>query len=216
MKLGGITSEAPSFGTIVHDVLQAYAEDDNRLNDPNIINRLVDFEIERKKHLFHPTHVEKYRRYGKWLLTNYLTHHPILNRPAHIEEEFKATLGNGVKIKGKLDRVEEVGGNFKVIDYKTGRQSETSKPFESKAKPGTKYWRQAMMYSILVNDTFEEANNVGFEFHYPEIERIVFPFQAEENLPFVNWLGEIWNNTQLLTFNRACEKPRCVYCSLQL
>jgi DNA helicase-2/ATP-dependent DNA helicase PcrA len=98
LKLSGITSEAPSFGTIVHDVLQAYAEDDNRLNDPHIINRLVDFEIDRKKHLFHPTHVEKYRRYGKWLLGNYLTHQPMLNRPTHIEENFHTTLGNGVKI----------------------------------------------------------------------------------------------------------------------
>jgi DNA helicase-2/ATP-dependent DNA helicase PcrA len=216
LKLGGITSEAPSFGTIVHDVLQAYAEDDNRLNDPDIINRLVDFEIDRKKHLFHPTHVEKYRRYGKWLLSNYLARQPIRIRPAYIEEEFKTTLDNGVKIKGKLDRVEEVGGNFKVIDYKTGRQSETAKPFESKAKPGTKYWRQAMMYSMLVNDTFEDARNVEFEFHYPEIEKIIFPFKAEENVPFVNWLGEIWANTMELKFNRACEKPGCNYCKLDL
>jgi len=166
--------------------------------------------------MFHPTHVEKYRRYGKWLLSNYLNHQPILNRPTHIEENFHTTLGNGVKIKGKLDRVEEVDNSFKVIDYKTGRYREVTKPFESKAKPGTKYWRQAMMYSMLVNDTFEDARNVEFEFHYPEIEKIVFPFQAEENIPFVNWLGEIWENTQALKFNRACEKPGCVYCGVKL
>jgi hypothetical protein len=145
-----------------------------------------------------------------------LARQPIRIRPAYIEEEFKTTLDNGVKIKGKLDRVEEVGGNFKVIDYKTGRQSETAKPFESKAKPGTKYWRQAMMYSMLVNDTFEDARNVEFEFHYPEIEKIIFPFKAEENVPFVNWLGEIWANTMELKFNRACEKPGCNYCNLDL
>jgi ATP-dependent exoDNAse (exonuclease V) beta subunit len=214
--LGGITSEAPSFGTVVHDVLEAYAKDDNRLNEPDIINRLVDFEIDRKKHMFHPTHVEKYRRYGKWLLSEYIRVCPINDRPAHVEEEFRTQLTNGVKVKGKLDRVEKTNNSVKVIDYKTGRYREQLKTFETPQKPGSKYWRQAMMYSMLVNDTFKDASKVEFEFHYPEIEKIIFPFQGEENAPFINWLGDIWNNTQALQFNRTCENPKCVYCIMKL
>lgn len=216
LKLGGITSEAPSFGTVVHDVLEAYAKDDNRLNDSDIINRLVDFEIDREKHMFHPTHVEKYRRYGKWLLSEYIKVCPINSRPAHIEEDFRTQLANGVKVKGKLDRVEKTTNSVKVIDYKTGRYKEQLKTFESPQKPGSKYWRQAMIYSMLVNDTFKDASKVEFEFHYPEIEKIVFPFQAEANIPFVNWLGEIWKNIQALQFNRKCENLKCIYCSLQI
>jgi len=216
LKLGGITSEAPSFGTVVHDVLEAYAKDDNRLGDPDIINRLVDFEIDRKKHMFHPTHVEKYRRYGKWLLNEYIRVCPINYRPAHIEEDFRTQLANGVKVKGKLDRVEKTNNSVKVIDYKTGRYKEQLKTFESPQKPGSKYWRQAMIYSMLVNDNFKDASNVEFEFHYPEIEKIVSPFEGEENEPFINWLGDIWTNTKALNFNRICENSRCVYCGVKI
>jgi hypothetical protein len=70
------------------------------------------------------------------------------------------------------------------------------------------------MYSMLVKDAFEEARNVEFEFHYPEIEKIVFPFEGEENTSFINWLGDIWTNTQALQFNRKCENPKCVYCKV--
>lgn len=216
LKLSGIGSEAPTFGTVVHNVLQKYVEEFKGEVDTEIIKRLVDQEINQKRHLFHSTHAEKYRNYGKWLLTRYIQLCPIELRPAYIEDEFRTTLGEGVKIKGKLDRV-EIGANFvKVIDYKTGRYKETLKPFESEKKPGSKYWRQAMMYSILIQDNFKYSGEVKFEFHYPEIEKIVFPFRGENNEPFEEWLKIIWERTQKLKFNKVCEEPGCVYCKMRL
>lgn len=217
LKLGGITSEAPSFGTVVHNVLQAYAVDNNRLNDPEIINRLVDFEIDRKKHMFHSTHIEKYRNYGKWLLNQYLLNHPIEITPAHIEEEFHMELFDTVRIKGKLDRVEVTDLGIKVIDYKTGRSNKDVIPFESIQKPGSGYWRQATIYSMLVSHVFGgQQLTTSFEFHYPETKPVVKPFGYIDNLEFNNWLREIWENTQLMRFNRSCENPGCVYCNLKL
>ncbi len=70
--------------------------------------------------------------------------------------------------------------------------------------------------SMLVNDTFKNTSNLEFEFHYPEIERIIFPFEGEENAPFINWLGEIWTNTQALTFKRTCENVKCIYCGIRI
>ena len=160
--------------------------------------------------------MEKYRNYGKWLLTRYIQLCPIERRPAYIEDEFRTTLEDGVKIKGKLDRV-EIGANFvKVIDYKTGRYKETLKPFESEKKPGSKYWRQAMMYSMLGKDNFQGKGEVKFEFHYPEIEKIVFEFNGEENVPFKDWLKKIWERMQKMEFNKSCEDPKCVYCTIKI
>jgi len=216
LKLSSIAAEAPTFGTVVHNVMQKYVEEFKGQKDAELIKRLVDQEINQKRHLFHSTHVEKYRNYGKWLLTQYIELCPINRRPEHIEEEFRTALKNGVKIKGKLDRV-EIGTNFvKVVDYKTGRYKETLKPFESEKQPGTKYWRQAMMYSILIQDNFKDAGEVKFEFHYPEIKKIVFPFNGENNEPFKDWLKMIWDCTQRVEFNKLCEHHGCVYCRIKL
>ncbi len=215
LKLSGTSSEAPSFGTIVHNVMQKYVQEFKGVQDPALISRLVDHEIIQKRHLFHSTHVEKYRNYGKWLLNQYVKLCPIDRRPEHIEEEFHAAFDNGVKIKGKLDRVEIRAGQVKVVDYKTGRNVETLKSFESQRQPGSKYWRQAMMYSMLVNENFKGIGEVKFEFHYPEVKKIVHVFEGKDNEPFTYWLKEIWDRTKKMEFNRMCEDPGCIYCKMR-
>lgn len=216
LKLGGIGSEPLTFGTVVHNVMQNYVEEFKCHGDPELIRKLVDQEINKNGHLFHSTHVEKYRNYGKWLLIEYINKCPIDKRPEHIEKEFRTSLENGVKIKGKLDRVEIEEDYVKVVDYKTGRYMETPKPFESEQQPGSKYWRQAMMYSMLVKDNFQELGEVNFEFHYPEIEKIVFKFNGEENAPFKEWIKVIWERTQKMEFNKKCEDYKCMYCRIKL
>lgn len=215
LKLGGVSSEAPSFGTIVHNVMQHYVQAFNGVQDLVLLNRLVNQEIDKKKHLFHSTHVEKYRNYGKWLLNRYLELCPISRQPDHVEDEFRTEFDTGVKIKGKLDRVEIEAGHVKVIDYKTGRKRDTLKAFESEQQPGSPYWRQAMMYSMLVKESFKDAAAVKFEFHYPEIEKIVFAFEGEDNQPFKDWLKVIWDRTHRMEFSRVCEDQRCVYCTMR-
>jgi len=215
LKLGGIGSEALTFGTVVHNVMQNYVEEINGQWDTELISKLVDQEINKNEHLFHSTHVEKYRNYGKWLLTRYIQKCPIDKRPEHVEKEFRTSLENGVKIKGKLDRVEIEVDYVKVVDYKTGRYMEPPKPFESEQQPGSKYWRQAMMYSILVKDNFHKFREVKFEFHYPEIEKIVFDFNGEEKAPFKEWLKVIWEQTQKMEFKKTCENPACIYCGIR-
>jgi len=216
LKLSTIGTEATSFGTVVHNVMQKYVEEFKGQEDAELIKRLVDEEINQKRHLFHSTHVEKYRNYGKWLLSRYIQLCRIEKRPEYIEDVFQTVFDNGVKIKGKLDRV-EIGSNcVKVIDYKTGRFKETLQPFESIKKPGSKYWRQAMMYSILIKENFKDTGDVKFEFHYPEINKIVFPFETENNLPFKEWLKIIWHQTERMEFKKTCKDPECVYCKIKL
>lgn len=215
LKLGGVSSEAPSFGTIVHNVMQKYVQEFKGLQDQALINRLVDQEIDQKRHLFHSTHVEKYRNYGKWLLNQYIKRCPIDCRPEHIEKEFHAELDNGVKIKGKLDRVDIRAGQVKVVDYKTGRNVETLKPYESQKKPGTKYWRQAMMYSMLVNENFKGMGELKFEFHYPEVKKIIHVFEGKKNEAFRYWLKDIWDCTKKMELKKMCENPGCIYCKMR-
>ena len=216
LKMGGFFSEAPIFGTVVHNVLQRYAANENRETIPNFIFDLIDQEMNKQKHLFHSTHFEKYKIYAKWLVPHYLRNNPIHKTPSHIEGEFHAVLSNGVKIKGKLDRVEVNGDEVKVIDYKTGRYKDQLKLFSDHGQPGTQYWRQAMMYSMLMRENFKEKNSMKFEFHYPEIENGVYTFNEEDHEGFNEWLGHIWDKTNRMEFSVACDDPGCVYCAAKL
>ncbi|MFN5422496.1 MAG: PD-(D/E)XK nuclease family protein, partial [bacterium] len=214
LKVGGFFNEAAAFGTVVHNVLQHYADNENRNRE--LINTLVDQEINKQKHLFHSTHVDKYRQYAKWLIPDYLRKNPILRKPDHLEVELHAIISDEVKIKGKMDRIEINGDSVKVIDYKTGRYKESLRAYENNTEPGSQYWRQAMMYSMLVRSNFQDKKNIDFEFHYPEIDNGIYPFNEPDNILFNEWLGEIWDQTQQLEFDQVCENPSCVYCAARL
>ena len=215
LKMGGSFNEAPSFGIVVHNVLYRYALNKNRSEIQNFIFELIDEEFNNQRHCFHSTHIEKYKKYAQWLIPNYLQKNPIQQTPEHLEGKFHAVLSNGVKIKGKLDRIEVSGDEVKVIDYKTGRYKEKLKAFVDYTEPGSQYWRQAMMYSMLMRENFK-ANKLTFEFHYPEIEKGIFTFHEPEHAGFNEWLKNIWEKTNQLMFKKSCGNPDCLYCSIQL
>ena len=216
MKMPGKSAEAASFGTLVHEVLQLVASEPHRQSDQRFIDKLVEQEMEKLKLNFHTTRIGRYMQYGKWLIKDYLSNYPMLQKPDCIENEFHAILSNGAKLKGKLDRVEINGNLVKVVDYKTGKWKESLKKFESAEEPGTQYWRQANMYTFLMNENFKEASDFIFEFHYPEKEKTIEPYTYEQNQFFHDWLGELWTKTQSLTFDSQCANPACVYCRNKL
>lgn len=68
------------------------------------------------------THEKKFFEKGKVYLSGYLkeSFNP-KNLPVLLEEKFTIPLGNGLKIGGTIDRVDEIGdGVIEILDYKTG------------------------------------------------------------------------------------------------
>lgn len=216
MKLPGTSGEAASFGTLVHGVLQAIAASTGRQHDAVFVASLVDEEMRKLKLNFHPTRIGRYSQYGKWLINEYLKKHPFVKVPDHVEGDFHHQLPSGAKLKGKLDRVEIHEGLVKVVDYKTGKYKGILKAFESQEDPGTQYWRQANMYTLLMQENFKEASEYSFEFHYPENQKTVDQFAYEQNPAFLDWLGNIWENTQSLNFSTSCSNQDCLYCKNKL
>ena len=165
---------------------------------------------------FHPTRIGRYSQYGKWLINDYLKNYPFVKKPDHIEGDFHHQLPSGAKLKGKLDRVEIHEGLVKVVDYKTGKYKGILKAFESQEDPGTQYWRQANIYTLLMQENFKEASEYSFEFHYPENQKTVDQFAYEQNPAFLDWLGNIWEKTQSLNFSTSCSNQDCLYCKNKL
>jgi DNA helicase-2/ATP-dependent DNA helicase PcrA len=216
MKTPGTSAETPSFGTLFHNVLQRVAENYLRQTDPYFIDSLVEEEMEKLKINFHSTRIGRYKEYGKWLIKDYLKIYPFTKTPDYIEKEFHYEVANGAKVKGKLDRVELDTTSVKVVDYKTGRYKSTLKEFESFEEPGSQYWRQANIYSRLMHENFPDKSSYRFEFHYPEHESPITSFTYSSNDAFEEWLGNIWEKSQRLTFETVCKDPDCIYCANKL
>lgn len=212
MKLPGTSSEAASFGTLIHEVLQLIVCSPEKQQDQKFIDITFDQEIKKLTLNFHPTRIGRYKQYGKLLIKDYLSKYPIQKQPDYIENEFHHILPNGAKLKGKLDRVEIHGDLVKVIDYKTGKWKGQLKAFQSEEDPGTQYWRQANIYTLLMHENFKQASSFSFEFHYPENIKTIDPYTYESNQSFLDWLGDMWTKTQALSFQSTCSDVECVYC----
>lgn len=57
------------------------------------------------------------------MLSGFADAHDLLAAPLAREQWLEARLANGIEVFGKVDRVDEVEGGLKVIDYKTGRRA---------------------------------------------------------------------------------------------
>jgi len=216
LKIPSGSNESASFGTLFHEIMKVIGNDISIQYNQTSLNNLIDDLMVKHKYNFHSTHVEKYKAYAKYLVQSYLNAHPIIGRPFKIENTFFSEIDGRVKMKGQLDRVEMQGNTVKVIDYKTGSLRETSKPFKNENEPGTKYWRQAYMYTLLMMQNFEAAQGFKFEFHYPELKPVISVFNYEKNNAFEEFIGSVWDNIQNLRFQKSCGNKDCIYCKLDL
>jgi hypothetical protein len=67
-----------------------------------------------------------------------------------------------------------------------------------------------------MRENFKEKSSMKFEFHYPEIEKGVYTFNKADHEGFKVWLNQIWEKTNRLEFNVACDDPGCIYCAAKL
>lgn len=211
LKIGNRFNERAVFGNVVHDILYEYAKADIKYRTDGLIIELINREMEKRQCLFHSTHYHKYLEYAKWLIPDYIKRYPIDKSSYQLEEIFRMQLQSGVRIKGKLDRVELRENEVLIVDYKTGKYEQPKKQFESVYNPGTQYWRQAVLYRALIDANFKDQKRVLFEFHYPEKDNSIIECQDEINAPFIEWLEQIWKQTKELNFEN-CSNQTCIYC----
>jgi DNA helicase-2/ATP-dependent DNA helicase PcrA len=216
LKLSDINNQSGLFGTIVHNILQKYAEDENRQPTSAYLSNLIEQEFDKRDALFYPSHILWYKQFAMDLILNYLTKHPITTTPDYCEGNFTTILPTGVKLKGKIDRIDRAGNSLLVYDYKTSSTSKSLKPFEDINNPGEDYWRQAMIYTLLLNANFQNANQVNIAFHYLNDRLEQKKFEYNPNDSFLGWLSDIWGSIQNKEFTKNCNNPGCIYCSINL
>ncbi len=212
LKLQTPGAEALSFGSMIHDVLNAYAANLDNYKKGEELEILIEECYRKHSHWFCKNRGPKYLKFAKWLIPDYLQKYPITETSFSLEETYHGEFENNIKIKGQLDRVEKSLSVIKVVDYKSGKTLPNSKPFVDEANTGSQYWKQATIYTKLMMQNFKDAETYKFEFHYLEQDKTVIPFVYEKNEEFENWLGKLYSDIKQMNFQEQCLNPDCIYC----
>jgi DNA helicase-2/ATP-dependent DNA helicase PcrA len=214
-KLPSLPAEAMSFGSFVHKVLETIANSGQLQPNSNVIAKLVDELFATFQYQFHPLHRSAYKEYSKLVVNKYLSFYPILSKPTDSEKFVNHCLANGVRLNGVIDRLHVENNSVEVIDYKTGLWPQKMESYQDELNAGNQYWRQAMMYYLLLKGNYPRAKNIELSFHYVELRKTV-TFQNQENPAFEGWLSNIWQQIQQLKFSKKCDDKECIYCKGRL
>jgi len=127
-----------------------------------------------------------------------------------------------VPLKGKIDKLEFEGKSVNVVDYKTGdpdKAIEKLRPPNDKNPNGGDYWRQAVFYKILVDESKNDWKAVSTEFDFIEPDKkknyqkrkvIINP---EDLATVTNQISTVWKKIQERDFYTGCGKEDCHWCN---
>lgn len=201
-------SEKMSFGSAMHEALEVSQKymSNNAFDIASVQNA---YEKSLYKEPMSLEAYERYLRHGHEVLNRLFTELEFqLDRNALPEQIIESTLGNGIKLTGKLDVIHCDNQKVWFDDYKTGKPVSS---LTSKAKStAVKTWRQRYQiifyYILLMNSAqYNNKNIISGNMIYVESEykkdlvRSYSPQEDEINR-VEKLLNVVWNHIQSLDF----------------
>ena len=174
------TLDAATLGDIIHKVLEELYESniDKHLNDIDF-NDFLKIATERVNQLFMEKVGSEHILPGKNLILNEVSKKVLENTLLHdkqtkglmilgVEENIKTTLdvdSNKVIIKGLIDRIDQVNGKTRIVDYKTGKVESKDLKIENLnrllEKPSKPKAMQLFFYAYLI------SKHKNYASHFP-------------------------------------------------
>jgi DNA helicase-2/ATP-dependent DNA helicase PcrA len=122
-------SPVQSFGISLHNTLYNFYKQVLEGNIPSLVEfkKILEKEWLSEGYVNKKHEQERYQQALKILNQFYKTecHPPV--KPLGIELKFSFVLKNGVKVSGKIDRIDQKGKGIEIIDYKTGEDNPKAK-----------------------------------------------------------------------------------------
>jgi DNA helicase-2/ATP-dependent DNA helicase PcrA len=222
-------NEATEFGSAVHFALQRLFE---KMKEhaaeafPTREELLADFSwyMGRHREIFTREAFARRMEYGLEVLANYYNKYlHQWNRIVAVERNIRNVVVRGVPLKGKLDKLEFLGKEVTVVDYKTGdadKAREKLSPPGARNPDGGDYWRQAVFYKILV-DGYEQKDwrVTGTEFDFVEPDRkkefrkVKIMIGSEDITTVTQQIVRVWEKIQNRDFYTGCGKADCHWCN---
>ncbi len=222
-------SEATEFGSAIHHALeQLFRKMQDGKADvfppKEVVIADFNWHMHRHRENFTKEAFERRMEYGDVVLSAYYDKYiNTWNKVVTVERNIKAVVDNKVPIKGKLDKLEFIGREVNVVDYKTGNYDNAIaklKPPYDKDPNGGDYWRQAVFYKLLI-DNYEQKDwkviSSEFDFVEPDKkgifrkERIVINPQDTETVK--QQINDVWAKIKARDFYTGCGKEDCHWCN---
>jgi DNA helicase-2/ATP-dependent DNA helicase PcrA len=161
--------------------------------------------------------------YGEKILPAYYNQNmEVWNKIAVTERSIKNVEVGGVPIKGNLDKVEFVGKQVTVVDYKTGKVKNAKNKFkrpDDDNPNGGDYWRQAVFYKILIDNDRSldwEVVSTIFDFVEPETEGEYYKekivITPDDTEAVTEQIKTVYKKILAHDFNTGCGKKECDWC----
>ena len=162
-------TEANEFGLLVHELMSILAKSKRKMSREEFRSKaseMFDRFLTSKIPLIADTAVPAKRDFMTAVMKCYDMD---LGRGTEIledEQEYKAEHKSGLKLKGRLDRLEEQDGSFVIGDFKSGRKIKQT-------ESDNHTWLQTMLYAYMVNCCYAEKGDprrtARVEYRYPRV-----------------------------------------------
>jgi DNA helicase-2/ATP-dependent DNA helicase PcrA len=222
-------NETLEFGSAVHHALEMMF---NRMKEhPNkdfpkkeiVIDDFISY-MYRHRESFTKEEFDRRMEYGKEVLEQYynkrINH---FNKIVSVERNIRNVMVDGVPLKGKIDKLEFDGHFVNVVDYKTGNPDNASKKLknpELDPPNGGDYWRQAVFYKVLIDNSEQgkyQVRSTEFDFIEPNAKKEIKSQKVEITKEDTDWVRaqivEVWDKIQSREFYKGCGKEDCHWCN---
>lgn len=225
----GAKNDSIAFGNAVHYALRRLfermrADEHQRFPDESVFISDFMHEMERNEDAFTSKQFNNRMELGNTLLSEYYqTHIHQFNKVVVTEYPIRNAEMEGIPITGVFDKIEFIGKDVNVVDYKTGAvkyAKDKLMPPGEKNPDGGDYWRQIMFYKILLDsqrakpwkmisgevDFIEKDDNGKFLRHRFAI--------VPEHVDIVKaQIRDTYARIKNLEFTTGCGKEDCDWCN---
>jgi DNA helicase-2/ATP-dependent DNA helicase PcrA len=222
-------NETLEFGSAVHHALEMMF---NRMKDhPNkefpkketVVDDFISY-MYRHRESFTKEEFERRMEYGKEVLEQYYTKRINgFNKIVSVERNIRNVMVDGVPLKGKIDKMEFDGHFVNVVDYKTGNPDNASKKLKNPTidpPNGGDYWRQAVFYKLLIDNSEQgkyQVRSTEFDFSEPNAKKEIKSQKVEITKEDTDLVREqmvgVWEKIQNREFYKGCGKEDCHWCN---
>jgi DNA helicase-2/ATP-dependent DNA helicase PcrA len=221
-------NEATEFGSSIHHALQELFRkmQNNDQQFPSKQEFVKDFEwyMNRHRESFTKEQFDRRMEYGQEVLSNYYDKYVnTWNKVVSTERNIRNIIVGEIPLKGKLDKLEFDGKMVNVVDYKTGDPDKAKTkmmPPNEKEPNGGDYWRQAVVYKILVDGLDGKGWKVvssEFDFiepnkkkQYKKEKLFITQQDIDKVREQIKW---VWDKIQDHDFYVGCGKEDCHWCN---
>ncbi len=235
LRIPEVENKFMLFGTAVHAALKRYADERALGRDPGIDGLMQTFTYTLERSPLSTKEAEEMHEKGRRALSAWWEeHHGSWPSEARAEVPVQAGLAlagkggsdNGSEeallLRGALDRVDEMPGGVRVIDYKTGKPKSRNELMGATKNADGNYYRQLTFYKLLLARTEDPRpmQEGVIEFVEPDekgnMRTEAFAITDEE----VNELETLIRTSaeeilSLSFWDSPCDTEECPWCALR-